>query len=144
MKAALRTLAAIFAGMLVSFILVIAVEMFSAVVHPFPTDFGGTEAEICAHVERYPAWVLAVVVPLWAATAFAGVWTARRIGNLISASIVGLFILAALVFNISMLPYPLWFKSAMLLAAPAAIFLALRGKEQATDAPCPENADNEP
>jgi hypothetical protein len=82
MKAVLRTLAAVFAGLLVLFILVVAVELFSAVVHPLPEDFGGTKEEMCRHVERYPQWVLAVVVPAWAVAAFASTWTARRIGNL--------------------------------------------------------------
>ena len=126
MKAGLRTLAAILAGLLVLFIVVVAVELFSAVVHPLPEDFGGTTEEMCRHVERYPQWVLAVVVPVWAGAALASTWTARRIGNLFSAAIVGLLLLAALVFNISMLPYPTWFKIANLLAIPIAVFAGSR------------------
>jgi len=132
MITALRAIGAALAGLLVSFILVVGLELFSAVVHPFPADFGGTEEEICRHVERYPAWVLAVAVPAWAVTALAGTWTAQRIGNLYAAAIVGLVLLAALVFNISKLPYPMWFKIANLLLIPAAIVagsrLALRPK----------------
>jgi len=105
--------------------LVVAVEMFSAVVHPFPEDFGGTTEEVCRHVERYPPWVLAVVVPMWAAAAFAGVWIAGKLGNLFSSTIVGLLLLAALVFNLSMLPYPLWFKISNLLAVPAAVLIGV-------------------
>src|SRR5262249_15297636 len=82
MTTALRALAAVFAGLLVSFILVVALELFSAVVHPLPEDFQGTSEEMCRHVERYPHWVLAVGVPAWAAAAFVGTWTARGIGNL--------------------------------------------------------------
>lgn len=78
MKTALRTFAGIFAGLLLAFLLIVAVEVFSAVVHPFPENFGGTSEEVCQHVERYPDWVLAVVVPAWAATAFVGVWIAQR------------------------------------------------------------------
>jgi hypothetical protein len=107
--------------MFVAFVLVVAVELFSAVVHPLPEDFGGTTEEMCRHVERYPHWVLAVVVAAWAVTAFAGTWTARRLGNLWSFAIVGLLLLAALVFNISKLPYPMWFKIVNLLVIPAAI-----------------------
>ena len=29
---------------------------------------------MCLHVERYPPWILALVVPAWAGTAFAGTW----------------------------------------------------------------------
>lgn len=126
MKTLFRTLAAIFVGLLVLFILVVAVELFSAVVHPFPDNFGGTQEEICKHVERYPQWVLAAVVPMWALAAFASVWTARTIGNLVSAAIVGLLLLAALVCNLAMLPYPLWFKVANLVAMPIAVLAGCR------------------
>ena len=71
MATVFRAAGAIVAGLLVAFILVVAVELFSAVVHPVPPDFGGTMDEMCKHVERYPHWVLAVVVPAWASTAFA-------------------------------------------------------------------------
>ena len=118
---ALRTLAAILVGIIVAFVLVIAVEFFGAVVHPLPEDFGGTMEEMCQHVERYPQWVLALVVPAWAVTAFVGTWTARKMGNLCSFAFVGLLLLAALMFNISKLPYPMWFKILNLLVIPAAI-----------------------
>jgi hypothetical protein len=107
--------------MIVAFILVVAVEFVSAVVHPLPEDFGGTMEEMCRHVERYPHWVLALAVAAWAGTAFASTWTAKKMGNVYSFAIVGLLLLAALVFNISTLPYPMWFKIANLLAIPAAI-----------------------
>ncbi|MEX2112039.1 MAG: hypothetical protein WD845_02580 [Pirellulales bacterium] len=116
-----RAVGAIVAGMLVAFILVVAVELFSAVVHPLPPDFAGTTEEMCQHVERYPHWVLAVVVPAWAGTAFAGTWIAGRLGNRGSALFVGLLLLAALIFNIAMLPYPIWFKIASLMVIACAI-----------------------
>src|SRR5690242_2499596 len=100
MTIALRTLAAVFAGLLLSFLLIGAVELFSAVVHPLPEDFGGTPEEMDRHVQRYPQWVLAVVVPAWAVTAFVGTWTARRMGNHYSAATVGLLLLAALGFHL--------------------------------------------
>lgn len=132
MKTALRALAGVLAGLVVTAILLVAVELFSAVVHPFPEDFDGTTEEMCRHVERYPPWVLAVAVPAWAAAAFAGTWTAKKIGNLIPFAIVSVLVLAAVVFNISVLPYPMWFKVASLLAIPVAIVvggrLATRGK----------------
>jgi hypothetical protein len=126
MKVVLRASAAVLAGLLVLLILLIAVELFSAVVHPLPADFDGTSEEMCQHVARYPHWVLVVVVPAWAGAALASVWTAQRIGNLYSAAIVGLFLLAGLVLNISMLPYPAWFKLSSLLAIPAAVLAGIR------------------
>jgi hypothetical protein len=122
----LRCMAAILAGIIVSLALVVAVELFSAVVHPVPPDFQGTMEEMCLHVERYPAWVLALVVPAWAGAAFAGTWIAGRIGNRTCALCVGLLLIAAVVFNVSKLPYPTWFKIVNLLVVPTAILLGSR------------------
>jgi hypothetical protein len=119
-------MAAIIAGMIVALVVVVAVELFSAAVHPVPPDFQGTMEEMCLHVERYPTWVLALVVPAWAGAAFAGTWIAGRIGNRTCALCVGLLLIAAVVFNVSMLPYPTWFKIANLLAVPTAILLGSR------------------
>jgi hypothetical protein len=113
-------------GLFLAFVLIVGVEGFSAVVHPLPKDFGGTMEEMCRHVERYPQWVLAVVVPMWAVAALVSTWIAQRIGNLYSSGIVGLLLLSALVFNISKLPYPIWFKAVNLLIVPAAIIAGSR------------------
>ncbi|MEI8382103.1 MAG: hypothetical protein WCJ09_18375 [Planctomycetota bacterium] len=58
MKTVLRTGLGVVLGMGLSFVLVIAVEAFSSVVHPIPADFQGTMDEMCQHVARYPHWVL--------------------------------------------------------------------------------------
>jgi hypothetical protein len=125
-KASLRTLAGTLLGLFVAFVLIVGVEGFSAVVHPLPEDFGGTMEEMCRHVERYPQWVLAVVVPMWAIAALVGTWIAQRIGNMYSSGIVGLLLVSALVLNLSMLPYPIWFKAVTLLVVPAASFAGSR------------------
>lgn len=135
----LRTLAAILVALFVAFILVVAVEFFSAVVHPPPQDFGGTMEETCRHVENYPAWVLAVVVPAWALIAFVSVFAARKIGNLFSAAFVGLFLLAAVAFNVSMLPYPIWFKIVILAAIPT--FLLAGGRLAARGSRCRQSPE---
>jgi hypothetical protein len=121
-----RCLAAVIAGMVLAFVLVIAIELVSAVIHPVPPDFQGTQAEMCLHVQRYPAWVLALVVPAWGGTTFTGTWVAGRIGNRGCALCVGLLLTAAVVFNVAMLPYPTWFKIATVIAVPAAVFLGSR------------------
>jgi hypothetical protein len=118
-----RSFVAIVAGVLAAFVLVVAVELFSAVVHPVPPDFGGTMEEMCEHVARYPTWVLALAVPAWGLAAFVSTWTANKIGNRGSAIFVGLLLLAAVVFNISKLPYPIWFKVMSLLVIPTALVL---------------------
>jgi hypothetical protein len=74
MKTALRTVLGVVAGVALAFVLVIAVELFSAVVHPLPPGFAGTMDEMCLHVARYPDWVLGVVVLAWSATTFVSTW----------------------------------------------------------------------
>lgn len=123
MKTAGRALLGIVAGMAVAFALVVAVEMFSAVVHPYPPGFNG---DIPAHVKRYPAWVLAVVVPMWGFAAAAATWVATRLGNQAAGIIVALLLAWALIFNVTQLPYPLWFKAAMLAAFPVFCYLGIR------------------
>jgi hypothetical protein len=126
MATAFRSIAAIIAGIIVALILVVAVELFSSVVHPVPPEFDGTMEEMCQHVARYPQWVLAVVVPAWAGTAFVSTWISGRLANRFCALFIGLLLLAAVIFNLSKLPYPIWFKVVNLLAIPAAIVLGDR------------------
>lgn len=125
MTGIVRGVGAIAAGLAAAFVLIVGVEFYSAIVHPLPPGFGETMEEMCRHVANYPAWVLATVVPLWALTALAGTWIAGRIGNRACAVIVGLVLIAALAFNLSMLPYPLWFKIAELVTVPVAALLGV-------------------
>jgi len=120
----LRTVLGIFTGGLVALLLVMGVEMFSSIVHPFPPGIELTHDAICRHVEKYPAWFLALVIPLWSAIAFIAVWMARRVGDLLAAGITGIALVLAVAFNLSMLPYPIWFKVGCLLLIP---LLALAG-----------------
>ncbi len=106
----LRGAGALIAAIAITLVLVIAVEIFSAVVHPVPENFDGSVEEMCEHVAQYPHWVLAVVVPMWGATAFIGTWIAGRVGNRACAIFIGVLLLAAVLWNVAMLPYPLWFK----------------------------------
>ena len=89
-------------------------------------DFAATQEETCAHVARYPASVLALVVPAWALAAFAGTWIAQRIGGRPTALFVGLLLATAVLFNVSMLPYPIWFKIASVIAVIAAVVATSR------------------
>ena len=121
MKSPWRTLLAVAAGMALAFVLIVAVEMFSAVVHPFPPGFDpNAPGSVSAHVQRYPGWVLAVAGLMWGGTAAAAVWVASRIGGRAAGAVVTLLLAAALAFNLSMLPYVMWFKIAM----PAVFFVA--------------------
>ena len=123
MKSAGRTLLAVVAGMALALALVVAVEWFSSVVHPFPADLNGNIGE---HVRRYPHWVLGVVVLAWGATAAAATWVASRIGGRLAGIIVSLLLAWGLVFNLAMLPYTVWFKVAMPIAFSVACLLGIK------------------
>ena len=129
MKDLYRVFFGIFIGILSAFIMVFAVEVFSAFVYPLPEGFMGTKEEMCQHVEKYPDWVLGIVVVLWGLTAFVGTWLAQRIGSIWASSVVAILILWALGFNLNMLPYASWFKGTMPVVALIAVALGiLRGK----------------
>jgi hypothetical protein len=126
MFTAFRVVGSILAGLVLALMLISVVEFLSAIVHPTPPDFNGTMEEMCEHVARFPQWVLALVVPAWAGTAFASTWVTRRFGNRGAGAFVGLLLIAAVGFNVTKLPYPMWFKGANLIAIPIAILIALR------------------
>ena len=96
-QVALRTVLGTVVGLIVAFILILGVEAFGGVVHPIPEGFDGSTEAMCRHVERFPGWVLAAVVPMWGLTALVGTWLARRVGTLYAAGIVGLLLTAAVV-----------------------------------------------
>ena len=97
--------------------LVIAVEFFGSIVHPFPADFDGNIPE---HVQRFPGWGLGVVVLAWGVTFTAATGVATRIGNRMAGGLVAVLLGWALGFNLLALPYTLWFKVAMLAVFPLA------------------------
>lgn len=122
-KAVLSTVVGLVAGIVVALALLVAVEWFSSLVHPFPAGFDGN---IPAHVRRYPQWILAVVVLMWGATATAATWVATRLGNRVAGGMVALLLASALVFNLAMLPYVMWFKVVMLAVFPFACLAGIR------------------
>ncbi len=109
----LRSLGGVIAGLVVSFIVVVAVEGMGAVLHPFPPGADMSDMEVCrAHVAKFPAYVLVLSMIGWGISAFAGSWVATRLGtrrHMAHGLILGGFLLVMAVVNMSMLPYPVWF-----------------------------------
>ena len=112
-RAVIRSVGAVSVGLVVAMILIVGVEGLSSVLHPFPPGVDGTDIEACkAHVARYPAGVLVLVVFVWGATTLVSSWVATRLGTGRHPGhgiLVGSILLAAVIFNMAMLPYPLWF-----------------------------------
>ncbi len=126
----IRSVGAILAGLFVAMVLVIAIEGIGAVVHPFPPGVDPTDLEVCkTHVAKCPQWFLGVVVAGWGGTVFASTWLATRLGSCRHPShgiVVGSLLLAAVAYNMFLLPYRVWFEAANLLVFPCAIALAVK------------------
>lgn len=109
----LRSTAAVCAGLVLAFIGVIGVEVLSNVLHPFPPGIDPTSMDACrAHVARYPTGVLFLGAMAWALTVFVSSWLATRLGTNRQPAhgiVVGMILLGLAIFNMSLLPYPLWF-----------------------------------
>lgn len=122
MRSAVTTALGVAGGLALAVALVVGVELFSALVHPVPADL---QENIPEHVRHYPHWILGVVVLAWGATAAAATWVASRAGNRLAGAIVALLLAWALVFNVTQLPYTLWFKIVMLGVFPIACLLGI-------------------
>ena len=110
----LQSVGAVFLGLVIAFAMVIGIEGFGAVYHPFPPDVDPTDFAVCAaHVARFPDWILAVSSLGWTLTVVAASWTATRLGtgrHPAHGLGIGGFLLGLAVFNMVILPYPIWFK----------------------------------
>ncbi len=106
---------AVLLGFLIALWLVIGFEAFGAYYHPFPPDVDPSDFAVCAaHVALYPQWILALATLSWSLTGFVATWIATRLGTgRHPAHGLGLggFLLGMAVFNIVILPYPIWFKA---------------------------------
>lgn len=122
MKSIVRAVLAVVSGIAVAVVLLIAIEAFSEMVHPAAPFHGNVPDQ----VRHYPDWVLGIVVIAWGGTAAASTWVASRIGRWVAGGVVSVLLAWALVFNLVMLPYAVWFKFAMAITFPIACILGLR------------------
>jgi len=118
----LRSMGSVVAGLAVASALIVAVEIFSSIFHPFPPGVDPSDYEVCkAQVASYPTWVLAVAAAGWAAGVFAAAWLATRLGtgrHPAHGIVVGAILLAMVGLNMAMLPYALWFPILNLVSFP--------------------------
>ena len=134
--AIIRSTAAVILSLFIALVLVVAVEGFSAIVHPFPPEFAGSYEEMVAHVANYPGWVLAICALMYGATTFISAWLATRLGATRHPAHgygVGAFLILAVIYNMSQLPYPLWFEVLVLLLFPLGIYWGVKLGRGETD-----------
>lgn len=129
-RSLVRSFFAMFLALCVAMVLIIAVELLSSIAHPFPPGFDQNDmGAMKKHVANYPQWFLAIVVPLWGGITFLSTWIATRLGTSRHPAhgvIVGMLLLAAVAFNMYLLPYPDWFEVANPIVFTLAILAGIR------------------
>lgn len=129
-KSILQSTGSLLLALVVAIILLAGIEGVSAIVHPFPPDFGGTRDEVAQHVANYPTWVLVSLGSVgWGITIFVASWMTTRLGTRrhpAHGAGLGLLLFAGAIFNMAMLPYPLWYWVLELITLPAGIYFGVK------------------
>jgi len=129
-RSLMRSAGAITLSLVVAIALIIAVEFVTAIFHPFPPGVDTSDHQVVeSHVARFPHWVLALAVVGWGATTFVSAWIATRLGagrHPAHGIAIGSLLILAAMFNMFMLPYPVWFELANLLILPLAMIGAVK------------------
>ena len=110
-----------------AFALIVAIELVSAVIHPMPPGMDPLDKEACtAFFADYPQWLFGFGAVGWGLTAFTSTWLATRLGayrHFAHGAAIGTLLFLAVIFNMLMLPYPMWFELTNLVLIPLGIFL---------------------
>ncbi len=125
-----RGVVAVVLGFLAAAFFIMAVEGVWAVLDPFPDRADPADVEVCkAHVAQLPASAFLICVGGWGLAVLASSWVATRLGagrHPAHGTVLGSILLAAAVLNMLMLPYPVWFCVATLIALPVCCLLGAR------------------
>jgi len=106
MGAFLRSILAVFVGLIVAMIILLLVEFSSSQIFPVPPDIvltGGTG--------QIPVGALILVLLGWAIGSFVGPWLAGRMAGrapLVHGMIVAVLLLIAGITNLLAFPHPIW------------------------------------
>lgn len=135
-KLVLRNTVVLVLSFLFAVFLLAMIEWVGSILHPFPEDFAGTMEEVMEQVRNYPPLVLALLGGVgWGLTILVATWLATRFNTNRQASYgigLGLVLLGGALFNMSMLPYPIWYWILELVVLPLGIFAGVRlGAKQA-------------
>ncbi len=117
-------------GIITAIVLVSIIESIGHRKYPPPTDLDWTDKEaVGAFVKTLPTGALLYVLAAWVIGAFVG----STVGGLMArpfrvfvAVVVGAFVLMASVFNLVMIPHPVWFAISAVVLVPLAAFAAVK------------------
>lgn len=126
----LRSLFAFAMGAAVAMFFIIAVEFVTLCLWPFPEGVDSTDMEICkAHVAAFPTAAFVISTIGWMLASLLGPMTATRIGtgqHPAHGIILGLLLYSGALLNLSMLPYPAWFRGINVVGLPACFIAGTR------------------
>ena len=115
-----RNVLAVVLGVVLAFVLIMALERLGHAIYPPPpeVDFANLEA-VSAYVQTVPAGALLLVLAAWLIGTLGGGLLACFIAKnraMVYASVVGGLVILGTVFNLYLIPHPIWFAILSLLA----------------------------
>jgi hypothetical protein len=125
MNPLLRSVLAVLAGLVVCFVLILAIQALGMLLYPPPPglDFNDREA-MQELLQNVPVGALLLVLASYFVGVLAGSWVAGRLAGraaVLHGLIIGVFFFGAAVVNLMQIKHPLWFTVASLgLFLPAA------------------------
>ena len=126
----IRKIAAVVLGVVLAFILIVAVESLSHAVYPPPADLDITDnAAMKAYVDSAPAGALLFVMAAWLFGTFGGGLLASLIGRespVLYPMIIGGLVLLGTAINLVSIPHPTWFAITSVTAIAATVFATSR------------------
>ena len=125
-----RSILGIVAGILAAFVLVLAIETAAFPLFPQPEGMDPRSADsVREHLSEIHPGSFVMVLVAWTAAAIGGPWVARRIAGDAPAwpsLTVGLLFLALCVYNLIVVPTPIWVTIGAIVLIPVATWLGLR------------------
>ena len=125
----IRKVGAGIVGVAVAMALVWLVETIGHTVWPTPADLDTGDVDVMrAYVDTLPLGAMLTVAFAWFAGALGGTFAACRLGTarpLVYTLLVGGFMTAGAIFNLMIIPHPLWFSALGLVGIFAGTWLGL-------------------
>lgn len=127
-----RALSGVLAGAIVAFVVIVLVEMVSLWLFPLPPGIDPNDkAAIAAAIPSMPIGAFLLVMLAWVLGAGLGALTALRVARSTArwpGRAVGALVLVGALYNLMVIPHPVWFAPSAVLAIIAATYLATRAQ----------------
>ncbi len=135
----LRDIGSIIAGLAVSVLIIMGVQMIGHAIWPPPEGLDWNDTEVIrTYTSQLPFLALLFPIVSYFLGALAGPFVACRIGTLkplVCVGIIGIVLLAFTVANLIQIPHPVWFSILAVAAVMIGGWLALQLGSRRTDEP---------